>query len=87
MRRSRRDRAVSRATLDGEQKCLSVGGFNSWISHSRHSAIRKLLALRVALLTMENIQGAQGKGKLLKNTEYVKPNWPGLCCLSQECWG
>lgn len=31
---------MSRATLD-RQKCLSVGGFNSWISQSRASAHQK----------------------------------------------
>lgn len=25
---------MSRAALGGQQKCLSVGGFNSWVAHS-----------------------------------------------------
>lgn len=28
-----------------------------------------------------------GNRKILKNTDDVKPNWLGLCCLSRECWG
>lgn len=70
---------MSRAALHGQHKCLSVGGFHSWISHSTHSAGQRAAGTEGGLSSLwKTPRDAQGKRKLLENTDYVKANQFGF---------